>query len=224
MIVYKITNLINGKCYIGQTIQPLKKRWNLHCSNSSGCPALNNAFKKYGKDNFEITVIDHAHSREELDQKEIFWIEYYNSLVPNGYNLHTGGLHHKVSEETRQKIIKSLIGRKHSDETKRKIGESNKGKHSSTNRILTNEYRKKLSERLKGNKYRLGVSHSEEVKKRIGEAGKRKVINVDTCIMFDSAKEAGEFYDICPCNITEVCKGHRKTARGYHWRYADEKR
>ena len=72
MIIYKITNKINGKVYIGQTIQPLKKRWNLHRAKKSGCPALTRAFEKYGKDNFDICIIDHAHAREELDNKEIF--------------------------------------------------------------------------------------------------------------------------------------------------------
>lgn len=223
MIIYKITNKINGKVYIGQTIQPLKKRWNLHCSKNSGCPALNNAFKKYGKENFTIEQIDHAHSRDELDNKEIFWIDFYSSLVPNGYNLHTGGLHHKVSEETRKRIIKSLIGRKHTEETKRRISEAQKGeKHHFFGTHFSKEHREKMSNALKGNKRRLGIPHSEETKKRIAEYGKRKVINVDTGIVFDSAKEAGLFYGICPCNITEVCRGHRKTARNYRWRYADE--
>lgn len=70
MTVYLITNLINGKKYVGQTIQSIKRRWDFHVCGASRCIALNSAIKKYGKENFKIESIYEAHSLEELTTKE----------------------------------------------------------------------------------------------------------------------------------------------------------
>ncbi len=88
MIIYKITNLINNKVYIGQTINSLSQRFNRHKND-----ALNNildthfarAIRYYGIDNFKAEVIDTATTQEELTQKEQYWIQYYDS-VNTGYN------------------------------------------------------------------------------------------------------------------------------------------
>lgn len=88
MLIYKVTNLINGKVYIGQTTRKPQVRINEHISKGTllGCDIV-----EFGRRNFAVDVIDHAHSKTELDHKEIFWIAYYNSLFPNGYNQSTGG-------------------------------------------------------------------------------------------------------------------------------------
>jgi hypothetical protein len=91
MIIYRVTNMINGKQYIGQTSRTLEKRWIEHCSASSGCVALHNAILKYGRENFKVEQIDIALDQVELDYKEIKYIELYNTLAPNGYNLTKGG-------------------------------------------------------------------------------------------------------------------------------------
>src|ERR1017187_3973629 len=102
MIIYKVTNLINNKIYIGQTIQNLIKRWACHCSKGN---ILFSAIKKYGKENFIIEQIDSALSIEELNEKEVYWIKELNCIAPNGYNLRLGGESGgKHSEETRKKI------------------------------------------------------------------------------------------------------------------------
>ena len=87
MIVYKITNKVNGKVYIGQTSETLQKRFSRHM----GYQALEHdtkfyrAVRKYGKDNFTIEQIDTAKTQKELDEKEVKWIKYYSS-VEEGYN------------------------------------------------------------------------------------------------------------------------------------------
>lgn len=91
MIIYRITNMVNGKMYVGQTTRSLSQRWREHCSNSSGCTYLHNAITKYGKENFKVEQIDIALDQEELDYKERQYIMCYNTLVPNGYNLTDGG-------------------------------------------------------------------------------------------------------------------------------------
>jgi len=90
MFIYKITNNINRKVYIGQTIRPIDQRFNRHIND-----AINNildthlcrAIRKYGQNNFSIEVIDSASTQEELTSKESYWEKYYKSTDPAyGYN------------------------------------------------------------------------------------------------------------------------------------------
>ena len=91
--------MVNGKQYVGQTTRTLEQRWREHCSNGSQCTYLHNAITKYGKENFKVEPIDIALDQQELDYKESQYIKHYNTLVPNGYNLNTGGsIGRKVSE------------------------------------------------------------------------------------------------------------------------------
>lgn len=87
MIIYKITNKLNGKVYIGQTTRSLAARIYGHIHNHS---RVGKDMVKYGRDNFDISVIDNAETKEELDDLEIFWIAWYNS-TQNGYNILRGG-------------------------------------------------------------------------------------------------------------------------------------
>jgi len=91
MIIYKITNLLSGKIYIGQTIQKMTTRWSRHCSNNRGTSAISNAINKYGRDNFTIEEIDGANSQSELNYLEKHYICNLNSKFPNGYNIKDGG-------------------------------------------------------------------------------------------------------------------------------------
>lgn len=101
-IIYKVTNTVNQKCYIGQTTKPLALRWPLHTYKTSYCRYLSYAIKKYGKANFTIEELVTCSDREALDYMEIFFIKYFNSMVPNGYNLRDGGSHGKMSEESKK--------------------------------------------------------------------------------------------------------------------------
>ena len=87
--IYKITNSINNKCYVGQSID-IERRWRDHKKNylSSNYP-LYLAFKKYGLDNFTFEILEECNECE-LDQKEIYWIDYYHGYS-QGYNQTTGG-------------------------------------------------------------------------------------------------------------------------------------
>jgi predicted GIY-YIG superfamily endonuclease len=93
MIIYKVTNRINGMVYIGQTRTSLEKRWSSHRSavNSRfSCFKLQKAIKEYGAENFTIEQIDCAATKDEANSKEMYWIKHYNS-VENGYNTSPGG-------------------------------------------------------------------------------------------------------------------------------------
>ena len=91
--IYKITNKVNGKSYIGQTIQSVKERFYQHCATKCSQAILNmvihKAITKYGKSNFTIEVIEEVESTN-LNDRERYWIRYYDSYN-NGYNSTEGG-------------------------------------------------------------------------------------------------------------------------------------
>ncbi len=116
MWIYKITNIQNNKVYIGQTIRPVEQRFHRHMND-----ALNNildthfarAIRKYGKENFIIEIIDTAESQDELNQKEQYWIRYYDS-VNKGYNetdaiSKCGGNTYQSKTDKEMNIIKNKI-------------------------------------------------------------------------------------------------------------------
>lgn len=95
MIIYKVTNRINGKVYIGQTKNSMEARWKRHCADSvcwwkEGRGKLQRAIHAYGRENFTVEQIDVAADKEEANAKEIYWIAQYDS-VENGYNSSLGG-------------------------------------------------------------------------------------------------------------------------------------
>lgn len=90
--IYKITNKVNGKVYIGQTRQSLKERWYKHCQkqcdNHSKMP-IKQAIFKYGKENFLMELIEEC-DVSLLNEQEVYWISKYNSYI-KGYNCTIGG-------------------------------------------------------------------------------------------------------------------------------------
>lgn len=93
--IYKITNLINKKIYIGKTCRDIQTRWNEHCScalNHSDNFHLHNAIAKYGKENFVIEPIDETNDIDVLNKLEQLYIKKYDAINPQkGYNLTQGG-------------------------------------------------------------------------------------------------------------------------------------
>lgn len=134
-LVYKISNTINDKIYIGQTCRNINQRFSEHKSirktEKPHCVKLVNAFHKYGKNNFVIDLIVSCEDQSTADFLERFWITTYDS-IENGYNIVEGGSVHKQSEETKKKIGLASkgrnVGRKHSDETKALYSIQRKGK------------------------------------------------------------------------------------------------
>lgn len=130
--IYKITNSINDKVYIGQTWRPIKKRFSYH-KRENNCIKLVRAFEKYGKKNFNIELIVSALDQLTADYLERFWITVYDS-IENGYNIREGGSRGRHSEETKKKMSiaamgnKNGIGHKVSKLEKKRLSESKKGK------------------------------------------------------------------------------------------------
>ncbi|MBR3746662.1 MAG: GIY-YIG nuclease family protein [Selenomonadaceae bacterium] len=138
-VIYKITCLVNGKSYVGQTRQKLNRRIIEHKRDSSrGRPGIDAAIAKYGWENFTAEIIEEC-PVELLNEREIFWIAKLNTKVPNGYNLTDGGDNSlNPSDETRAKISANhadfsgekngFYGEHHSEETRAKISAAKKGK------------------------------------------------------------------------------------------------
>ena len=109
--IYKITNLINNKCYIGQTTKSIEERWNRHKRDAFNKEKYNyeyplyRAFRKYGIENFSFEIIEKC-KISELNEKEIYWIKYYNSAGHNGYNQTLGGDGTRILELDEQEVIK----------------------------------------------------------------------------------------------------------------------
>jgi group I intron endonuclease len=131
MIIYKAKNKINGKVYIGQTIVSLNERKGDHRRKAERHGAktyFHCAIRKYGFDSFEWDIIDSAKNIKELNEKEKYWIKFYNSLnTKNGYNIEHGGDNKIPVQSTRDKISKTQKGRTRSDEFKKKISNATKG-------------------------------------------------------------------------------------------------
>ena len=113
-IIYCFTNKINRMQYFGQTVN-LKNRFKHHKNNKKNT-YIHNAIKKYGWDNFDKKVICKCGDKLSLGLMEDFCIQVFNILAPNGYNLKRGGIHGKISEETKLKMSgenNHMYGKKH---------------------------------------------------------------------------------------------------------------
>ena len=204
MIIYKITNRINGKAYIGQTTMQLHKRWYLHCHKSSGCTALYRAICKYGSEHFTVEQIDVATNKTELDIKEKFWIEYHNTMMPSGYNLKTGGHTPRYSNESKKRMSIN-----HADV----CGENNPrfGVH------LSKETKKKISDSLRGKH----LSDEHKGRCRLNNPKRKAVKNLDTGDVYLSCRLAEQQCGLSHGAISVVCRGKGKSAGGFRWCYVE---
>ena len=175
--IYKITNTVNGKAYIGQTIHDaVTGRINDHLNRTAnGSRLVKRAIEKYGKEAFTYEILHDGIIPEFLDTLEIEAIAKFNTIAPRGYNLERGGNNGKMlSSETRRKISEAHKGKTLSAETRRKISEAHKGK------TLSAETRRKISEATTGENHPmfgkpptkgfLGKRHTPETRRKISEA------------------------------------------------------
>lgn len=148
MVVYWVRNTINDKIYVGQTSTGLERRWYMHTWDGHSNSLLHRAILKHGKENFKIETIHVCESKEEMDFVEMFYISFLNAKSPNGYNLTDGG--------------EGTLGVPCSEEKKKKIGLSNKGKPPQP----------RLLDQAGEKNWMFGKSISEEQKDAISKANK----------------------------------------------------
>lgn len=230
----------NGKKYIGITSQNVYKRW-AKGTGYKRCPKFYKAIQKYNWEYIQHIILFTNLTKEEAEQKEVELIKKYNTTNDSfGYNLALGGnttKGYKYTKEQKEKLSKSQKGKhigsknsrygKHcSDEIKLKI------KNALIKRYNENpELRKKISEKMKGNKNCLGKHLSDETKRKISISHlkskkkikyKKPVLCIENNIKYNSIKEAERLLNINGRCIQKVCKGIRQTAGGYHWMFIKE--
>ena len=160
--IYILTNKINGKQYVGKDTQ-LGRRVKDHLGGYSGCPAICNAIKKYGADNFDVELIPYPGiTNEALCAVEMQKIKKLGSKKPNGYNLTDGG--------------DGTSGWKHTDESRKKMSEALKGNSRMKGKKHSDKVRQKISAARKGEKHpNYGKKLSVETRKKISEANKKQI-------------------------------------------------
>lgn len=205
--IYKITNVLNGKMYIGKTSSTIQARWKEHrqdaARRSKEHRPLYSAIKKYGADNFIIEQLEEVPNDEIAREREIFWIEYYGSFK-NGYNATKGG-------DGRQYADYDLI-----------LALFNEGKTGKEICQITGYAHETVTLALE----QKGISAAE--RKARGNTQSKTVLMLDKNTLkilksFSSLKEAERFLNKPGGrrHISEVCRGKRQTAYGYRWKLAD---
>ena len=240
--VYCHTNKINGKKYIGKT-KDISCRWSgdgrgyLYSGLTGKNTVFSQAIQKYGWDNFSHEILADGLNSDEASELERQLIAEYRTNVrlygtQYGYNMTDGGdgaPGRFVSQESKKKMSESHLGLHQTEESKRKISNTLKGRDTLSPEIRAT-LGKKISASLKGRK--LSSDHIENIRaasklRPISQKARensrlsciKKVRCIETGEVFDSMKDACDKYNINPPNLTSACTGRRKTTAGLHWEY-----
>jgi group I intron endonuclease len=203
--VYKHTNKVNGKVYIGITSQDVRVRWNRGWGYQY-CPHFGRAIQKYGWDNFAHEILYDGLTQTEAENWEINLIaEYHSADSRFGYNVSLGGSGAgKHSDETREKIGKVRRGCHHTEESKQKMRVAHLGK------TFSEEHLQKLKTAQYGSKH-----HRARTVYQFTLSG-------ELVAVYDCISEAMRQTGVPNQNIVKCCQGRRAYAGGYVWKYAEE--
>lgn len=225
-VIYLVTNKINNKKYIGKTCRTLEQRWHEHIYNAYAPRRkkyyFQKALKKYGEQNFIIEQIDEAFSENELNNKEIKWIKYYNSTDERyGYNLAPGGEGGFTTPVCKLSLDGIFLQEYNS------ISEAciDIGAKSST--PIINYCKGKYN-----TSFGFQWCYKEDLNKKINQKVKEKkqtnvpvlqyTIDGKFIREWSSVKEAEKTLKIAHSHICAVCRNKRKTANGFVWKYKKE--
>jgi group I intron endonuclease len=186
--IYKITNIISNKCYIGLTSRKrVEDRWKNHkhsLTRGNGCFALQQAVNMHGFENFKFEVIEEC-LNENFKEREMYFIKQYNSIVPNGYNTTKGG------------EIGCTLGKKHEEKTKNILQEKTKEYFSNFENI---------------EKQRAAMAKSVGLKLQQLDKDKNVVHT------FNSAAEAARQTNISKSTIKNGVRQPDKLKCGFYWK------
>ena len=225
--VYKHT-FPNGKVYIGITKQKPEIRW----SGGKGYYSqirMKRAIEKYGWDNIKHEVLFTGLTKNEAQEIEIELISKYDSANPKkGYNIDLGGnLRAPLSQEAKEKLRASNLGKTIPKEVRMKISRSTKGvkaywygrKHTEGTKALISEHRKG-----KGGDIPFTPERRERISRaQMGNqnAPQKTTRCVETGIVYRSTREAARQTGLRPSQISQCCRGERHTHGGFHWEYVE---
>lgn len=207
--IYKITNLVNNKVYIGKSSQLEKRKYQhfydsfyKNVNNRNYNMTIHKAIRKYGKENFSFDILEIC-DINKLDQKEQYWISYYNSKC-SGYNESDGG---EGVVNLNRELIFSLW---------------DEGKSITQICQQTNYSKGGVQQALKNYKnYSI-----EESQKRRAQSRNKQVIQLDLqhnpINSFNSIKEASQKTGIRADSISATCRKKQKTSGGFIWRFREE--
>lgn len=225
--IYKIYTQDSNKIYIGQTINPIQERFKQHLTRDYGTK-LAQAFDKYGRNNFQIQLIEEV-SNELLNEREKYWIKYFDSFY-NGYNMTEGGQTTSYAVEKLKKPVEQrdkdtfelLATYESLAEAARALDFNNcESKRKNINKCCNKECHEVYG-------YRWNFVGEEPDKIKKGQARKIPVAMCDLTTgeilkTFDSAKSASIYLNkINGSQITACCKKRIQQAYGYLWRYINE--
>ena len=234
-IIYKYTNVVNGKVYIGQTSKALKERAQACGRNYRECRRFYNAIQKYSWDAFVPEVIEIVSTVDEANEREIYYISKYNSTDENyGYNLAQGGNNKTMLPESKKlisdkavvryknKAANPMYGKKHAEHTLelqrlKKIGANNPmygTKWTSAQRDHSG---------CRGMHLNISDARRDELRKHgvlIGKTvGLRPVRCVEDGTEFVSITDAANTYGVSKSTICGHLTGKQKSCCGKHFEY-----
>ena len=208
--IYKVTNKINGKIYIGKTVFSVSKRWREHCKEytkeRNNKRPVYSAMAKYGVDNFCVEQIDEC-TEDILSDRERYWIEYYGSFK-NGYNATSGGDGKSYID---RQLVLSLYQEYSNVKTVSELMDINY--YSVRNILLENNV-----EIIPHPQQKMGVvmldKYTNQPIKAFSSCKEAAIYLIENGLSNCGIKGLGS-------HISDVCKGKRKTAANHKWKLLD---
>lgn len=208
MVVYKATNIANGKVYIGQTVKPLFRRKAEHIHHAlvlGDRGHFYNALRKYGRDSFVWEVLQECSSVDELNDAEIRLIREYGANNRSfGYNINDGGKNARHTEETKAKISRARMGHSTSDHVRKAISDFMSGPNNPHRGKKRSAETKKLQSNSRTDK--IGICQIDCITGR--------VVGI-----FESVTSASKSIGVHSAAISASCSGKYKTYKGFIWMY-----
>ena len=215
MIIYKTTNLINGKFYIGKDVKNKK----LYLGSGK---LLKQAIQKYGKENFKKEILEYCIDLKHLDEREIYWIDKYNS-IKNGYNLTEGGTGGDTWKNNKLEVHWNVgrtawnKGIPMEDVLKIKMSKKIKSLNLGANKT---SYKAGKDHIMYGVKQKeTTVSKRVETRKKNGSYkgtgvfAPKQVKNIEDGMVFNSIGEAADYYQLTRDQVGHSCRKETKKGK-----------
>lgn len=222
--IYKVTNKINGKIYIGQTNNFERRKKQHLLDNRTNHQAFKKALNKYGFEGFDWDIIDKCESKKEINQKEQYYIVYYNSKVPNGYNIASGGaggsnwnLQPIVMLDLDGKLIKKY-DYIYQCEVETKLNHSTISACCKGKQLRYKKYIFMYEQDYLKNGPKKYIKPTNNRKKKI----KKYDLDGNYICTYNSVTEASIKNDINISNISSCLSKKTKSSGGFIWRYLNE--